>query len=91
MSAQYGGGFLLPTKAMLKKTLKTLPTVTSPGDKITLRAEMDCYVVFSSCPQDIVKIQGEFDNEPKSVEIEINQDVQTFREIKTTNTWIPKP
>ena len=51
---------------------------------------MDCYVVFSSCPQDIVKIQGEFDNEPKSVEIEINQDVQTFREIKTTNTWIPK-
>ena len=72
-----------------KKTLKTLPTVTSPGDKITLRAEMDCYVVFSSCPQDIVKIQGEFDNEPKSVEIEINQDAQTFSEIKTTNTWVP--
>ena len=73
-----------------KKTLKTLPTVTSPGDKITLRAEMDCYVVFSSCPQDIVKIQGEFDNEPKSVEIEINQDVQTFSQIKTKDTWIPK-
>ena len=72
-----------------KKTLKTLPTVTRPGDKITLRAEMDCYVVFSSCPQDIVNIQGEFDNEPKSVEIEINQDIQTFSEIKTTNTWIP--
>jgi hypothetical protein len=50
---------------------------------------MDCYVVFSSCPQDIVKIQGEFDNKPKSVEIEINQDAQTFSEIKTTNTWIP--
>ena len=73
-----------------KKTLKTLPTVTSPGDKITLRAEMDCYVVFSSCPQDIVKIQGEFDNEPKSVEIVINKEDQSFSKIKTTNSWIPK-
>jgi uncharacterized protein YcgI (DUF1989 family) len=29
-----------------------------PGDSITLRAEMDCVVVFSACPQDIVPING---------------------------------
>ena len=48
-----------------KITLKTLPTVSNPGDYIILRAEIDCYVVFSSCPQDIVKIQGQNDNTPK--------------------------
>ncbi|MBS0249324.1 MAG: urea carboxylase-associated family protein, partial [Proteobacteria bacterium] len=40
------------------RTLNTGPTVTKPGDYITLRADMDCYVAFSACPQDIVKIQG---------------------------------
>ena len=38
--------------------LATRPTVTNPGDFITLRAEMDCIVALSACPQDIVKIQG---------------------------------
>lgn len=40
-------------------SLKTGPALSKPGDYITLRADMDCYVGFSACPQDIVKIQGE--------------------------------
>jgi uncharacterized protein YcgI (DUF1989 family) len=34
------------------------PPVSSPGDYLTLRAEMDCVVVFSACPQDMVPING---------------------------------
>ena len=34
------------------------PPVSRPGDQLTLRAEMDCVVVFSACPQDIVPING---------------------------------
>ena len=60
-----------------KKTLKTLPTVTSPGDKITLRAEMDCYVVFSSCPQDIVNIQGD---EPFLKKNQIQKIIKLFKD-----------
>jgi uncharacterized protein YcgI (DUF1989 family) len=29
-----------------------------PGDSITLRAGMDCIVVFSACPQDLIPING---------------------------------
>ena len=32
--------------------------VSRPGDYVTLRAEMDCVVAFSACPQDIVPING---------------------------------
>ena len=34
------------------------PPVSRPGDHITLRAEMDCFVAFSACPQDVVPING---------------------------------
>lgn len=34
------------------------PPVCKPGDYVTLRAEMDCLVVFSACPQDMVPING---------------------------------
>ena len=34
------------------------PPVSKPGDYLTLRAEMDCVVVFSACPQDMVPING---------------------------------
>ena len=34
------------------------PPVSRPGDHLTLRAELDCVVVFSACPQDIVPING---------------------------------
>ncbi|MDX2215842.1 MAG: urea carboxylase-associated family protein [Oculatellaceae cyanobacterium bins.114] len=35
-----------------------LPPVSKAGDAIALRAEMDCIVAFSSCPQDVVPING---------------------------------
>lgn len=34
------------------------PPACGPGDQVLLRAEMDCVVAFSACPQDIVPING---------------------------------
>lgn len=34
------------------------PPVSSPGDHVVLRAEMDCIVAMSACPQDIIPING---------------------------------
>ncbi|QEU03678.1 DUF1989 domain-containing protein [Pseudomonas oryzihabitans] len=67
--------------------LATLPTVTRPGDFITLRAEMDCFVAFSACPQDIVSIQGEGDNTPKDAELRILDDA--FPHIPLRGPWVP--
>jgi uncharacterized protein len=44
------------------------PAPTRPGDFVTLRAEMDCLVVVSACPQDIVAING---TAPSPVAIEL--------------------
>jgi uncharacterized protein len=44
------------------------PAPTAPGDSITLRAAMDCIVVASACPQDIVPIN---DRNPTSIAIEL--------------------
>ena len=32
------------------------PALTMPGDSVTLRAKLDCIVVLSACPQDVVAI-----------------------------------
>jgi uncharacterized protein YcgI (DUF1989 family) len=34
------------------------PPTTRPGDSVTLRAELDCIVAMSACPQDILPING---------------------------------
>ena len=34
------------------------PPVTKRGDHVVLRAEMDCVVAFSACPQDMVPVNG---------------------------------
>jgi hypothetical protein len=34
------------------------PPVSTPGSYVTLRAELDCVLAFSTCPQDIVPING---------------------------------
>jgi uncharacterized protein YcgI (DUF1989 family) len=34
------------------------PALTKPGDAVRMRAEMDCYVVVSSCPMDVVAINA---------------------------------
>ena len=39
-------------------TVSFQPPVSKPGDYVTLRAEMDCIVAFSACPQDVVPING---------------------------------
>jgi uncharacterized protein len=44
------------------------PAKTEPGDSITFRAEMDCIVVVSACPQDIVPIN---DCNPTPVAIDL--------------------
>jgi uncharacterized protein YcgI (DUF1989 family) len=49
-------------------TLGWEPAPTAPGDSVTLRAEMDCIVVASACPQDIVPIN---DRNPTPIAIEL--------------------
>jgi uncharacterized protein YcgI (DUF1989 family) len=44
------------------------PAPTKAGDYVVLRAELDCYVVVSACPQDIVPIN---DKNPTPVAIEL--------------------
>jgi uncharacterized protein len=34
------------------------PPVSTPGSHVTLRAEMDCVIAFSACPQDMIPING---------------------------------
>lgn len=46
------------------------PTLSQPGDFVTLRAERDVIVVFSACPQDMVPINGR-DMIPRDVHYEI--------------------
>ena len=50
--------------------LEWLPPVSKPGDAITLRVEMDCVVVFSACPMDLLPINGVY-NEPTEAHFEI--------------------
>ena len=45
-----------------------LEAKTEPGDNVVLRAEMDCYLVVSSCPQDILVINA---TQPSPVAIEV--------------------
>jgi uncharacterized protein len=38
--------------------IDVLPPISTPGSHVTLRAELDCIVAFSACPQDMVPING---------------------------------
>lgn len=38
--------------------LRWLPATSRPGDAITFEAAMDCVVVVSACPQDLIEING---------------------------------
>jgi uncharacterized protein YcgI (DUF1989 family) len=38
--------------------VEMLPPVSTPGSYVAMRAEMDCVVAFSACPQDLVPING---------------------------------
>ena len=39
-------------------TLTFEPPASQAGDYVLLRAEMECVVAFSACPQDLVPING---------------------------------
>jgi uncharacterized protein len=56
----------IPVEADGSLDWKPAPTVA--GDAVTMRAELDCYVVVSACPQDIVPING---LDPTPIEIEL--------------------
>lgn len=47
------------------------PTECAPGDYIVIRAEMDCFVAFSACPQDILPIHGEGGAPPKDAHFQV--------------------
>jgi hypothetical protein len=49
--------------------------VAMPGDYVWLKAQIDCLVVLSACPQDILPTNGA-DLTPKSVEVEVIQPSQ---------------
>jgi uncharacterized protein YcgI (DUF1989 family) len=52
-------------------TLDWRPALTKPGDSVTFRAEIDCYVVLTACSQDILPIN---DNKPTSLALEVMED-----------------
>ena len=47
-----------------------LPAPTRPRDSTTLRAELDCYVVVSACPQDLVQVNA---GVPGPIDLEITR------------------
>ena len=51
--------------------LEFRPSVCEPGQYTVFRAEMDCYVVFSACPQDILPIHGEGGAPPKDAHFQV--------------------
>ena len=50
--------------------------VSRPGDRISLCAEMDCLMVFSACPDDLMPTNGG-DGTPRDVMVRITQPRQT--------------
>jgi len=51
--------------------IRWLPTIAKPGDYVTLRAEMDIAIVFSSCPMDIVKLNGPSGGDPRETHFQL--------------------
>jgi len=47
-----------------------LPAISKAGDKVGFRVEMDAYIVYSSCPQDIVNINH---RDPTAMAIEVQR------------------
>jgi hypothetical protein len=47
------------------------PPLSKPGDYVTLQAQMDCIVVFSACPQDMLPVNGA-DMVPRDARFEIH-------------------
>ncbi len=69
------------------RSLLTAPTPGRAGDHIGLRAEMDCVIAFSACPQDIVPIQGGAANIPCDAHYLVL--AEDFPSIPASRPWIP--
>ncbi|WP_433172004.1 DUF1989 domain-containing protein [Actinoallomurus sp. CA-150999] len=50
--------------------LNWLPALSRPGDGVTFEAAMDCVLVVSACPQDVVGING--GNEPTALALDLS-------------------
>jgi uncharacterized protein YcgI (DUF1989 family) len=53
--------------------LQWLPAATRSGDSITFRAELDCIVVLSACPQDLTGING---SAPTALALDVLEDLR---------------
>ncbi|TDU83972.1 hypothetical protein EV138_6436 [Kribbella voronezhensis] len=53
--------------------LDWLPAATSAGDSITFRAELDCVVVLSACPQDLTVINGK---NPTALALDVLEEIR---------------
>lgn len=69
------------------RSLATGPTQGRPGDFITLRADMDCVVALSACPQDIVPIHGQAANEPRDAMFQVM--TEGFSSLPPSAPWVP--
>ena len=54
------------------QSLRWEPAISRAGDHVTLRAELDCYIVLTSCAQDILPIN---DRNPSALAIELLDDL----------------
>lgn len=54
-----------------RNSVDFLPTECEPGQFVVLQAQMDCYVAFSACPQDILPIHGEGGAPPKDCHFQL--------------------
>jgi hypothetical protein len=61
--------FMNVTPAADGQVVRAAPA-SRPGDTVTLRAEMDQFLVFSACPQDITLINGE-DRTPRDAHVRV--------------------
>ena len=57
---------------LLGNPMEIKPPVAMPGDNVCLEAKVDCLVVMSACPQDILPTNGP-DHSPKKVEVEVSR------------------
>ncbi|WP_089210588.1 DUF1989 domain-containing protein [Streptosporangium subroseum] len=60
--------------------LRWLPAAGRPGDAITFEAAMDCVVVVSACPQDLVEING---NSPTSLAVDVLSGRHEIQGVRT--------
>ena len=58
------------TPIMADGTIAWLPTVSKAGDYMVFRSELECVVVMSACPQDLVPVNGN-DCIPRAIHFEV--------------------